>query len=283
MDNCKRSDTTFDRIGGGFRRILMISFHSRDQFQNVSARLPGWCVLAGLFLLICGSRLWLIHCFGNATPFWDEWDSEVKIIRASIDGSLTPMLFFEAHNEHRSAFTQLLILLLFRADKQWDPILQMVAQVPIAAMAVVAFVAWAGTSMSNLGKTALAGFAACLGILPFGWENTLWGDQSCFYFMQLSGIAVIWLCWRYEALTPRWWLGALIAFASLFTMAGGVFSIIAVAGFLAGRLILNPRPEWTKRLAGVAILAAIAAFGFAITPRPPDTLAATSFRSFFGP
>jgi hypothetical protein len=255
-------------------------FPSRDQFQNVSARLPGWCVLAGLFLLICGSRLWLIHCFGNATPFWDEWDSEVRIIRASVDGTLSPTLFFEAHNEHRSAFTQLLILLLFRANKQWDPILQMVAQAPIAALAFVSFVGWAGTCMSNLGRIALAGFAAFAGSLPFGWENTLWGDQSCFYFMQLFGIAVIWLCWRYEALTARWWLGALVAFASLFTMAGGVFSIVAITGFLAARLALRRAEDWRRPLTGIIILAAIAAFGVAITPRPADNVAATSIKAF---
>ena len=196
------------------------------------ARLPQWCMLLGLFLLICGAKLWLINRYGNATPYWDEWAHEVKVIKAYLEGTLSPMLFFELHNEHRIAFTQALILLLFRANKQWDPILQMVAQVPLFAMAVVIFVSRVGTFMSGLGKAVLAGFAGFLGILPFAWEYTLWGDQSCFYFSLLFGIAVIWLCWRHEALSLRWSLGALLAFASLFALASGVFYVIAVTAFL---------------------------------------------------
>ncbi len=256
---------------------------SRTQFQTLSARLPHWCMLLGLFLLISGARLWLIDRFGNATPFWDQWDHEVSIIKASLDGTLSPMLFFQAQNEHRIAFTQALVLLLFRANKQWDPILEMVAQLPLQVLTIVALVSMTARFMSGLGKSALAGFAACLGILPFGWENTLWGDQSCFYFMKLLGIVVVWLCWRYEALSARWWLGAFVAFASLFTMAGGVFSILAVIGFLAVRLILERRKEWRKQLAALVILSAIVLFGLAITPHvaPPGTMAATSFKSFF--
>lgn len=135
-------------------------------------------MLLGLFLLICGAKVWLIHDFGNPTPFWDEWDHEVKIIKASLDGTLSLMLFFEPHNEHRIAFTQALVLSLFRANKQWDPILQMVAQAPLFALAIVLFVSRAGTFMSGVGKAALAGFAGFLGILPFAWENTLWGDHG---------------------------------------------------------------------------------------------------------
>ena len=248
--------------------------------QLRNCRLPRYCMLLGLFLLICGAKLWLIDRFGNATPFWDEWDTEAKIIKASVEGTFSPMQLLENRNEHRIAFTQTLVLLLFRADKQWDPILQMVAQAPLYALAIVAFVAMAGKYMGNLQTTALAGFAACLGILPFGWKSTLWGITSCFYFLILFGIAVIWMCWRYEIFTWRWWIGALFAVAVLFTMAGGVFSIVAVTAFLAARLIFERGKEW-KRFAGAATLAAIVAVGVANTPlHAVDTYMAGSFRAF---
>jgi len=236
-------------------------------------------MLLGLFLMICGAKLWLINHFGNATPFLDEWDTEAKLIKAYVEGAFSPMQLFESHNEHRSAFTQMLLLLLFRANKQWDPILLMVGQAPVCALGIVVFVSLVGTFMSGLGRAALAGFAACVGILPFGWSNTLWSGQSCFYFMSLFGILVVWSCWRYEALTWRWWLGALLALAGLFTMAGGVFSIIAVTVFLTARLIVERGKEWKRQMAGIAILAAIAAFGVAITPATGSEFITPGFKA----
>src|SRR5579862_3322483 len=93
--------------------------------KNVSGRLPAWCLLLGLFLLICGAKFWLINAFGNATPFWDQWDAEATMIKAYLEGALTPMMFFAAHSEHRIAFTRMLSLALFCANHQWDPILVM--------------------------------------------------------------------------------------------------------------------------------------------------------------
>ncbi len=240
-------------------------------------------MLLGLFLLICGAKWWLIDRFGNATPYMDEWDHEVDIIEGYLEHTLSPMQFFNNQNEHRIAFTQALVYFLFRANKQWDPILQMVAQVPVEALAIAALVGTAGKFMSGLGKAALAAFAAGLSILPFGWENTLWGDQSCFYFMRLLGVLTIWLCWRYKALTPRWWLGVSVAIASLYTMAGGVFSIGAVIAFLMLRLRLERGKDWKRQLAGIAILAAIVVFGLATTPNvaAPSKMVASDSKSFF--
>jgi hypothetical protein len=66
-------------------------------------------------------------------------------------------------------------------------------------------------------------------------------------------------------------------------MAGGFFSIAAITVFLAVRMMLERGQDWRRQLAGVAILAAIAAFGVAITPHSatPGTMVATSFKSFF--
>ena len=228
----------------------MKSILRNGRFQTIFARFPRWCVFIGLFIFICGAKLWLINGFGNATPFGDEWPGEGAFIKASIEGSLSPLQYFEPHNEHRIAFTRFLVMALLRVDKQWDPILQMVAQAPIHALAIVALVSITGTFMNGLGKACRATFAAGVGLLPFGWENTLWGFQSQFYFMMLFGIMVVWLCWRH-GFDPRWWLGALLAFASLFTMAGAVFSIIAGALVPVVRIILERGREWKRRVTGV--------------------------------
>ena len=87
--------------------------YSPGWLERIPARWPAWSLWLGLFLLICGAKLWLIHAFGNPTPFWDEWDGEAHILAAYTEGKLSPMMFFAGHNEHRIAFTRLLCLLLF--------------------------------------------------------------------------------------------------------------------------------------------------------------------------
>jgi hypothetical protein len=66
-------------------------------------------------------------------------------------------------------------------------------------------------------------------------------------------------------------------------MAGGIFFIVTIAAFLTARLVLERGKEWKRRLAGIAILSAIALFGIWITPLPSsvDYLQATSVAGFF--
>jgi len=257
------------------------SIEEPGQYGSGAARAPRWCMYLGLFLLICGSQLWLIHAFANATPYWDEWDTEAKVIKAYVEGTFTPKLLFENQNEHRIALTETLVLSLFCANKQWDPILQMVAQAPIYAASILLFVSAIGRYMSPVGRVSLAGFAACLGVIPFAWKDVLWGIMSCFYFLILLGILLIWICWRYEAFTWGWWLGALVALANLFTMAGGVFAVVVITGFLAVRLVCERGKEWKRGLAGVGVLAAIAALGVLTTPlHAVDKYMAPNFKAF---
>jgi len=255
----------------------------QGKVQNGLAQLPRWCMLLGLFLLICGAKWWLINRFGNATPIWDDWAGEADILKRFIEGSLSPMQILASENEHRIAFSRVFWLLLFRIDRRWDPVFWMIAQAPIHALAITLFVRLAGTFMSGVGKASLAVFAACLGILPFGWENTLWCMEACVYGMILLGIAAIWLCWRHETLSARWWLGALLALGGLFTTAGGIFPVTATTLFLMARSLFERGKEPGKRFAGAAIVGAIAVFGVLITPRLPgsERLVAASFGSFF--
>jgi hypothetical protein len=118
--------------------------------------------------------------------------------------------------------------------------------------------------MSVHGRAVLAAFAAALGVIPFGWQNTLMGCEVHFYLFPLLGILVTWLCWRYEPLSPHWWLGALLAFANLFTMASGVFFTAATAGFLILGLVREPARRQWRAIAGIAILLAIVGCGLAM-------------------
>ncbi|MGA3170936.1 MAG: hypothetical protein ABSE62_07955 [Chthoniobacteraceae bacterium] len=223
-----------------------------------------WCLLAGLFFVICGARLWLIHNFGVSMPYFDEWIVEGKLFKAYLEDQLSIGLFFQNLNEHHIVFSRVFLLVLFCANKQWDPVLFMVVQAPFNALGITLLVSKMGKLMSVHGRAALAGFAAALGIIPFGWQNALMGCEIHFYLFPLFGLLVTWLCWRYEALSPRWWLGALLAFANLFTMASGVFFTAATVCFLILGLVRESvRRQW-RAIVGIAILSAIVACGLAM-------------------
>jgi hypothetical protein len=80
-------------------------------------------MLLGMFFCIWGAKLWVINRYGNSAPYLDQWHGEGTAIKAYVEGALSPAQFFEAHNEHRVAFTRLLSLLLICGNKQWDNIL----------------------------------------------------------------------------------------------------------------------------------------------------------------
>jgi hypothetical protein len=199
-------------------------------------------------------------------------------------GQLGPGIFFESANEHRIAWTRLFLLGLFKANGgQWDPMLEMVAQAPLHALAITLLVAMVTHGMSGGWRVAVAGLAAVLGVIPFGWENTLWGFQSQFYFLSLYGVLVMWICWRHEALSGWWWAGAALGVANLFTMGGGVFPVTALGGFLWLRVITERDAQWRRRAAGALVFVAIAALGVALTPMDLNpTLKAGGFAEYLG-
>jgi len=227
-------------------------------------QIPSWCLLAGLFFMICGARLWLIHNFGVSMPYFDEWIVEGKLFKAYLEHKFGISLLFQNLNEHHIVFSRVFLLGLFCANKQWDPVLFMVAQAPFNALGIALLVSRMGKLMSLHGRAVLAAFAAAVGIIPFGWQNALMGCEIHFYLFPLFGILVTWLCWRYEALSPRWWLGALLAVANLFTMASGVFFTAATVCFLILGLVREPARRQWRAIAGLGILSAIVACGLAM-------------------
>ena len=233
--------------------------------MNGQARAARWGMLIGMFLLILGAKLWVIDQFGNAVPYMDQWASEGTLIKGYVEGTLGAGQIFASNNEHRIVFSKLLSLALISVNKQWDGILEMAAQAPLHVAAVVAFVWLAGAGMRPVGRVMLGLFAAGLSMAPFGWENTLWGFQSAFYFMMLFGVAAIWLCWRHEALTFRWWMGVLAALAAILSNGGGSFYVIAIAGFLTLRTVVERGGDW-RGVFAAGLLGIVGVLGLVITP-----------------
>ena len=73
--------------------------------------------------IVLGIKLLVIHHFGNATPFGDQWDAEADhLYRPWMDGSLHWHDLSIPHNERRIFTTRISALLLFELNGQvWIP------------------------------------------------------------------------------------------------------------------------------------------------------------------
>ena len=141
--------------------------------------------------MLFGIKLWLIGTYGNATPYWDQWDAEaVNLYKPFLEGTLCWTDLFAPHNEHRIFTTRLLALALLTINGIWNPLLQMVVN---AALHIVALVLGITLMTRVIGRNhlpALLVFSLILFGVPYAWENTLAGFQSQFYFVLLFSIVV---------------------------------------------------------------------------------------------
>lgn len=188
---------------------------------------PTLPALAGMFLIILGSRLWLVQGFGSALPFWDQWGAEATYLYLPhIRGTLTIGDLFAPHNEHHIFLTRIVSLGLLLLNGTWDPLLQMTLNALLYA-GVGAFLLRALSTPAHLTWGVAV---ALLFSLPFGWQNTLGGFQLQMYLM--IGLSLLFLWCMTCAPSPRWrWLGGgSCAVLLLFTMASGFLACTAFLG-----------------------------------------------------
>src|SRR6266581_4234769 len=186
--------------------------------------------------IVLGMQLLVIHYFGNATPFWDQWDAEADYLyRPWIEGSLRWNDLFVPHNEHRIFMTRLSALLLFELNgRVWDPLLQMVMNAGWHVLALLVLVYFLKQSCPDSAKAFFFSFAGIVFSIPYGWENTLAGFQSQFYFLLLFSFVFLWCIVQYGLSGRLRFLVAIISCAvlSFFSLASGTLTIAAGIGVL---------------------------------------------------
>lgn len=204
----------------------------------------GWL---GSFLLIFAGKLFLISQFGNAVPYWDQWDAEAaNLYLPYLKGSLKFGDLFLPHNEHRILWTRLLALCLFVVNGQWDPLLAMVAQAAFFSFIVAMAIILIPKPTDCQGRLFLWVVGTVMFLFPFSWENTLWGFQSQFYFTLFFGFVGIHGTLRSILLGRHWFAGLACLWAALFTTAGGFLAAMSVAGILALQTILYPKDRMPR-------------------------------------
>jgi hypothetical protein len=201
------------------------------------------------FAVGMAAKLWLILRCGSPLPFWDQW-SMFPFLRG--DWSL----LFAPHNEHRIVFTRLWTLLLLKLNGgAWDCRLEMVGNAAIHC-ATLSVLGWAVSRRVERSFWPVVWTPLVLiMVLPFGWENTLAGFQSQFYFLLAFSLSAMWLLSTSKPWRARWGAGCACLVASLFTVASGVLAAVAVGGAAS---VVVWRGTDGRRTATPTVLAAVA-------------------------
>ena len=251
--------------------------------SKITAGVPPVLMLISFAGVLMGIKLWLIGSFGNATPYWDQWDAEAEFLyRPFMQGSLGWTDLLLPHNEHRILATRLLALFLLRVNGIWNPLLQMVVNAAIHITGLLFFIALFGRVLGRVHLPALLVFSVALFGVPYAWENTLAGFQSQFYLVLLFSISCLWLTIMQPPLSSRWWGGVICAVLAFFSLASGIFAVAAPAAVgLLLYAIGHSRSK--KQLIAVAILLSLFATGVMLTPSVPShaALKAGSLGQFF--
>lgn len=240
--------------------------------------------LIGGGLIMLAAKFGLIGAYGNSTPFWDQWDGEASaLFIPSIEHHLQPAALFDAHCEHRIFFSRVLALGLFKLNGLWDPKTEMAAQSFLHVGSIILLIALCARTLATHSARLLFGcFTVALFSIPFGWENTLWGFQSQFYFVSFFGLIGIACCWWQPTLSRGWWLGVLAFSLGLLSMASGLLAPAVTCGLLVVRAIQDRR-DWWRQACGILVLVALAGIGFLLVRHVPghDALKAHSLHQFF--
>jgi len=228
-----------------------------NQVRDVLTRAWPYLVLA---IFVIAAKYLVIYLFGNATPFWDQWDAEAnQLYLPWIEGTYDWKQLFSPHNEHRILTTRLLALALLEiGGRVWNPILQMKVNAFLHVGAICLLVFYLNKAFSAGYRTALFLFAGALFVIPFGWENTLAGFQSQFYMLLLFSFMFLWGMSSYPSFSNPWWLGFLAGVLCPLTMASGALTM------LSGGMILTVRRYWFGERREVTISAMVLTFGAAL-------------------
>jgi len=195
--------------------------------QTHNSFFPLWIKLLLLFgsfaSILFGVQLWLISSNGNATPFWDQWDAEANgLYRPYLNHTLTFRQLLQPHNEHRIFTTRLLALVLLKVNHSWNPMLQMIVNAGLHVLAILAAIYFIIRVIGQNSLVPMLAFSLVLFGLPYGWENTLAGFQSQFYFVLLFSFTGLWLLLCHEPISIGWWFGIVLAVLAFFSLASGV-------------------------------------------------------------
>jgi len=124
-------------------------------------------------------QLLLVARTGTDLPFQDQWDVEGRwLYPAWREGNLHATDLLRPHNEHRIVWTYGLDLVLFAANGQWDPLVQLAAGAVLRAAVAAGLAGLLVRGAGPAGRIWGMAGVALLFLPHLAWQNALWGFQS---------------------------------------------------------------------------------------------------------
>lgn len=205
------------------------------------SRVSFWLFLLLAMVAIFFAKLWLISVVGSPLPYWDQWDAQATHLYIPwMEGNFqwSWKTFGVPHNGHPILFSRLTVMLLFLANQQWDPLVEMTLNAGVQSGNAVLLLLIARVGL-NAGQTrAVATLILLLWAFPFGWMNTVSGFQGTFYYLILFSLLALWGLLGHSPRAWAWWLGLVAGIAAIFTLATGFFVAVIVAGLSGVQLLL---------------------------------------------
>jgi hypothetical protein len=234
-----------------------------------------------LVLAAFGAKLWVIAKFGNATPFWDEWDAQAELFLRYENSSLSYQYFLSPHNEHRLLTARVVSLALFAANDLWDPLLQMIFNAALHVALAVGILLVLGKHLGCGAFAALAALILVIVAVPFAAESVLMSVQTHFYGLLLFGFITICLIAPGSGLSLLRFTGIAAATLSFLSLASGALVFLACAVVVGMKRVLGVEKGW-QTWAMAALLFAGFIIALAVTPtiEAHKVLAAQSVRDF---
>ncbi len=262
--------------------------HSRGEAERLQSPGPGaessrsfaaW--LAALCVTVIGAHLWVVQLYGSALPLWDQWYEADYLFKPWVEGHLEWTGLFSAHNEHLILFSRLLDLSFIRLNGRWDTLLQMTVNAFIHAAYVggLAFCLWDFLGRKNGWLVCV--FCAVVFAPPYAGENSIWGFNSVWYFVNLLALVTVAGLGFGKAGSLRWYLGLAAAFMSLATMASGILAPMAVFGLILFRSIKLRRIEKGNFITlGASLTVVVLGWALHITSKSDQFLQAQTVLEF---
>ena len=224
-------------------------------------------LLIALFLMILGAHWWVAGVYSRPLPYWDQWDGEWEnLLKPWQEGHLTWAALFAPHNEHRIFLTRVVALALFAANGQWDGYVEMTVDALLFALGWTVAASVLLRAFGPPDRLKILGAIASIGVLPFGYENTVWGFQLQCYELLFLSFGAIWGIGFLESGSWGWWGGLLSAALALLTLGSGFLAAVAVGGLLGLRCLAERRRPTRWESAAAAWCVTMAALGWLSRP-----------------
>jgi hypothetical protein len=239
---------------------------------NLSPKV-GWLGLLALFLIIYGAKSTFIAAVGSPLPYSDQWNFEaLGLYRPYLSGTLDWAEIVAPYNEHRMAFSRLLLLGIFEIADGWDPILAMLFNSLIHTGFALAFTAFMVRLSPRSFRLPLMAFICLCFVLPLGFENTLMGMNAHFYLLLVFSLPGLILLTTSPGVTWRWTSGLALAVCAEFTLASGALTAITAAFIVAIQLATGVRERRPNEFIALALLLLPGVVGMLSVPPSPDNV-----------